>query len=341
MRRGNHKPPGASSLFFSDLIGKIFTLSHRCQIILFSDHSSFHFCRPPLFVVPGPDPFHYLSPPDLSSGPKYISSISPGPKYQDRSPSANSFPIQGRGKQKSKGEKKYALLPKRRKQFASRFREGDYSTDFSESMGLAPNLVPNAPGGHDKFTSQHTSNDITRESGRKPGPGFRKNLGGQLGGGQRHCERGECRGTSQRRATGGKLRNRRRQRKKKNKKYMTNKRQNGVVEMDEETGVGNGMEDMMDIRELQLQQRNREHGREMVDYPLSLNQQTASSLGSSSSSSSSSPSSSSSSSSSSAEQLQLPFLSSFPRASTIEQLIGDPLDGWDIHMPNSQFFEDN
>merc|ERR1719264_2496579 len=104
-------------------------------------------------------------------------------------------------------------------------------------MGLAPNLVPNlvpkASGGQDKFTTEHTSNDITRESGRKPGPGFRKNLGGQLGGGQRHCERGECRGTSQRRATGGKLRNRRRQRKKKKKKYMTNKRQNGVVEMDE------------------------------------------------------------------------------------------------------------
>ena len=40
VRRGNHKPPGASSLFFSDLIGKIFTLSHRCQIILFSDHFS-------------------------------------------------------------------------------------------------------------------------------------------------------------------------------------------------------------------------------------------------------------------------------------------------------------
>ena len=98
--------------------------------------------------------------------------------------------------------------------------------------------------------------------------------------------------------------------------------------MDEDEETGLEMEDMMDIRELQLQQRNRKHGREMVDYPASLHQ-TPSSHGSSSLSSPG------------GGQLELPFLSSFPRASTIEQLIGDPLDGWDIHMPNSAFFEDN
>ena len=286
-------------------------------------------------MVPGPDPFHYLSPPDLSSGPKHLSRLSSRPKYEDRGSSANLFPIQGRGKLK-----KYSLLPKREKQFASSFHRGDYSTDFSETMGLSSK----GSGGQDTFTAKLTSNDITRESGS---PGFGTNLGGQLGGGQklggqlggreRQCERGECGGNGQRRVIGGKLRNRRRQRKK-NKKY---KRQNGLpVQMEKETG--DEMEDMMDIRELQQQQnqqqhqQNREHGREMLDYPASFHHQTGSSHEPSSLSSGGS-----SGGSLGGNQLELPFLSSFPRASTIEQLIGDPLDGWDIHIPNSEFFEDN
>ena len=267
-------------------------------------------------MVPGPDPFHYLSPPDLSSGPQYISSLSSGRKYQDRNPPANLFPTQGEWKKK--GEKKYALLAKRPKQFATSFHEGDYTTGFTETMGLSTKVSE----GQDRFTTKHTFNDIARESG----PGLRKNLGG----GHRHCERGECRGNGPRRVSAGKQRNRRRQRRKNMK--QTNKRQ---MQRDEEEAEGVRLEDMMDIRELQEQQQNREHGREMVDYPPSL-RQTA--LSSSSSLGSPSPSSLSSSG---AEQLELPFLSSYPRASTIEQLIGDPLDGWDIHMPNSEFFEDN
>ena len=277
-------------------------------------------------MVPGPDPFHYLSPPDLSSGPKYISSLSSGPKYQNQNPSANLFPRQTQSKKK--GQKKYGLLRKRPKQFPSRFHEEDYTTGFTDTGGLSPKVS----GGQGKFITKHANKNLAkaRESGNIPRPGFRKNLGGKLGGVLKHCERGECGGNSPRRAVSGKQRNRRRQRKK-NKKHA-HKRQNGVLFMEKEQKAGVMMDDMMDIRELQHhQQQNREHGREMVDYPSSLHQKTASS-------SSSSPGSLSSSE---GDQLELPFLSSYPRASTIEQLIGDPLDGWDIHMPNSEFFEDN
>ena len=83
------------------------------------------------------------------------------------------------------------------------------------------------------------------------------------------------------------------------------------------------LDDLMDIRELQQQQHQaqEEHGREMVDV-ADVDRTSSTSRGDH------------------LDQHELPFLSSYPRASTIEQLIGSPLDDWDLHMDNSEFFAD-
>ena len=229
---------------------------------------------------------------------------------------------------KKRGEvKKFALLAKRPKQFASRLQEGDYSTDFGEARGRVP---PKMSGQGKLTTAKHPVNHFAKggESGERHGHAALKSTGGKHGGGgKKLCERGEggqCQGIIPKKVA-GKQRNRRRQRKK-YKKYANKKQKRVQVQKEKEVLR---MEDMMDIRELQDQHHREEQGREMQDYPSSLK------ASSSSSSSLGSPASLS------GNQPELPFLSSYPRAATIEQLIGDPLEDWNIHMPNSEFFNDN
>ena len=89
------------------------------------------------------------------------------------------------------------------------------------------------------------------------------------------------------------------------------------------------LDDMMDIRELQQQQHQaqEEHGREMVDV-ADVDRTSSTSRGDHLDHLDH------------LDQHDLPFLSSYPRASTIEQLIGSPLDDWDLHIDNYEFFAD-
>ena len=175
-----------------------------------------------------------------------------------------------------------------------------------------------------QLTSQHLQAHTIKSNEKRPSA-IQKTHGSRARG-KTICERvGACQSELPRLAV-GQLGSRQQKKRKKKRRKMPSKRRKAMPPKPNQMKERVRLDDMMDIRELQQQQHQaqEEHGREMVDV-ADVDRTSSTSRGDHLDH---------------LDQHDLPFLSSYPRASTIEQLIGSPLDDWDLHIDNYEFFAD-